>query len=357
MINELTINKIKEAASIVDVIGDFYDLKKSGVEYECKCPFHEDRHIGSFKISPKKNYAKCFSCGWQGGPIDFLMEHERLSFADALRWLGKKYSIEVEGSEQFTPRPSVPRQQVPPLPMLTLPMWMVYARQTTTDNTLIRWIKRGINWCGAQRARIDSVLKDYHVGTDRWGRTIFWQIDEQQRVRTGKMMLYQPNGHRDKDTPRNFDWVHSSLFRNPKSAYSADEYDAKPCLFGLHLLDKYKLSNIQQDICIVESEKTALLMAIAYGNSCNQVWMACGGLENLNRQKLITIIAQRRNIRLYPDRDAIDRWKIKAEQLNYNRLIVATEPVTKWWQPEDGDKADIADVVVRILNNKIKTKT
>ena len=74
MIDDATIKKIKDAASIVDVIGDFYTLRKRGVEYECKCPFHQDKHYGSFKISPKKNYAKCFSCGWQGGPVDFLMK-------------------------------------------------------------------------------------------------------------------------------------------------------------------------------------------------------------------------------------------------------------------------------------------
>ena len=118
MIDDLTIQKIKDAASIVDVIGDFYELRKRGTEYECKCPFHEDKHLGSFKISERKNYAKCFSCGWQGGPVDFLMAHERLSFVDAIRWLGKKYSIEVEGADEFQVRASKPRQQQPSLPRL-----------------------------------------------------------------------------------------------------------------------------------------------------------------------------------------------------------------------------------------------
>ena len=349
MIDDLTIQKIKDAASIVDVIGDFYKLRKSGVEYECKCPFHEDRHMGSFKISPRKNYAKCFSCGWQGGPIDFLMEHERLSFVDALRWLGKKYNIEVEGSENFQVKPSVPRQQVPPLPMLVLPDWMWQIKFGLPDeHPFYQWLK-SINWDGSQRARLYDMLTDYHIGTAKNGMVIFWQIDEAQRVRTGKMMKYKADGHRDKESPYNFDWVHAALYRDPRTGYSADKTDVKPCLFGLHLLDKYKKLQRQQ-VCIVESEKTALLMAIAYGNHPGQVWMACGGVENLNREKLKPIIEQKRDIILYPDRDGIDRWRAKAENLHYDHVQVDVKPVTEWWRPEDGEKADIADVVIRMIN-------
>ena len=353
MIDNLTIRRIKETANIVDVIGDFYELHKRGVEYECKCPFHEDRHLGSFKISERKNYAKCFSCGWQGGPIDFLMQHERLNFADALRWLGKKYSIEVEGADGFKVKPSVPRQQLPPLPMLVLPQWMVTrSEQQREDNTLVKWI-RSLNWDGCQRKRIDGVLADYHVGHAKNGMAMFWQIDERQQVRTGKMMKYKPDGHRDKEARYGFDWIHSALYRTPSSGYSPDKTDVKPCLFGLHLLEQYK----PKDVCIVESEKTALLMAIAYGNNAEQVWMACGGVSVLNREKLKPIIDRKCNIRLYPDRDGIDRWKVKAEQLYYERVALDTDPVTKWWKPEDGEKADIGDVVVRLTNNHKTYKT
>ena len=117
------------------------------------------------------------------------------------------------------------------------------------------------------------------------------------------------------------------------------------------------LTDFFTEVCIVESEKTALLMAIAYGNTCKQVWMACGGLESLNREKLNPIIRQGRHIRLYPDRDAIDRWKLKAEQLRYDRVFVDAKPVTEWWRPEDGDKADIGDVVVRMIQSRPAYKT
>ena len=357
MIDEQTIKKIKDAASIVDVIGDFYDLRKRGVEYECKCPFHADRHLGSFKISPKKNYAKCFSCGWQGGPVDFLMEHEHLSFMDAIRWLGKKYSIDVEGSDAFDVRRSKPRQQVPALPMLVLPAWMVRrCMQNVEENTLVKWI-RSNRWDEAQKSRIAKVLEQYGIGTARNGMTIFWQVDDQNRVRTGKMMLYKDDGHRDKEAAYGFDWIHSALYRDARQVYSADRTDVKTCIFGLHLLNYYTIPKVKQDVCIVESEKTALIMAIAYGNNPKQVWMACGGLGNINRDKLKPIIQQKRNIILYPDRDGVKAWKDKAKELNYDRVQVDDRPVTEWWVPEDGPKADIADVVVRLTNSKRIYKT
>lgn len=363
MIDDLTIQRIKDAASIVDVIGDFYPiethggLRRMGTEYAMPCPFHGGKHYGSFKISPRKNYAKCFSCGWQGGPIDFLMEHERLSFVDALRWLGKKYCIEVEGSDTFVVKPAIPRQQVQPLPMLTLPLWMPqHCSRNRDNNTLVKWIRSGINWDASQRGRIEEVLDAYYIGNAKTGHTMFWQIDERGIVHTGKMMLYKPDGHRNKEVRYNFDWMHAALYRDQRNEYSADKTDVKPCLFGLHLLNRYKRDQRQQ-VNIVESEKTAILMAIAYGNNPTQVWMACGGMENINRDKLKPIIEQKRDIILYPDRDGIAKWRAKAENLHYDHVIVDDTPVTKWWEPNDGEKADIADVVVRMIQNKRVYKT
>ena len=85
--------------------------------------------------------------------------------------------------------------------------------------------------------------------------------------------------------------------------------------------------------------------------------MACGGISLLTRERLKPIIDRGRRVILYPDRDGIDKWRVKAEQMHYDRLTIDTEPVTKWWKPEDGEKADIADVVVRIINNSKSMKT
>lgn len=98
MIDRITTDKIKEAAQIVDVVSDFVTLKKSGANYKGLCPFHDDR-TPSFMVSPAKNYCKCFACGKGGNPIGFIMEHEQMSYPDALRYLARKYGIQVEERE------------------------------------------------------------------------------------------------------------------------------------------------------------------------------------------------------------------------------------------------------------------
>lgn len=348
-IDDLTIRRIKEAADIVDVVSDFVTLKKRGVRYLGLCPFHDDKHLGSFVVYPKGNVFKCFKCDAKGGPVEFIMKHENLTFPDAIRWLGKKYSIETDMTDfNYTPPPLRPKPA--PLPMLALPMAMVESREPGREqNTLVNWLRTGIRWDVTQRRRIDEVLKAYHVGHARQGHTIFWQIDNDGIVHTGKMMLYRPDGHRDREARYGFDWIHSALFRDKRlPQWDEDKQEAKPTLFGLHLLDRYgKLATVN----IVESEKTALIMAIAYGNHTGQVWMACGGLEMLNRERLKPIIEQHRRIVLYPDRDGIDRWRAKMENLRYDRMHLNAEPVLNWWREEDGPKADVADVVVRIINN------
>ena len=360
-IDKFIIEKILDTAKIEEVVGDFVDLKKKGVRYLGLCPFHDDRHIGSFVVYPKGNCYKCFQCGAKGGVVDFLINHEKLSYPDAIRWLGKKYSIETDMTDfNYTPPP--PRPAPPPLQPLRLPMGMVERTEKTDGDLLVHWIKTGINWDYVQRKRISEVLNDYHVGHGKNGHTIFWQLDEMGEVRTGKMMKYRTDGHRDKTAPWNFDWIHSTLSRHwdaekqemtiePPYPYPHiyDPDKQEPCLtfFGMHLLNKYPNATVN----IVESEKTAILMAIAYGNHATQVWMACGGLEMLSRERMKPIIDQGRKVVLYPDRDGIAKWKAKAKQIGYDHIHVDTDPVLKWWRERDGDKADIADVVVRMLNN------
>lgn len=366
-IDRIIIDRILETAKIEEVVGDFIDLKKKGVRYLGLCPFHQDRHIGSFVVYPKGKCYKCFQCGAKGGVVDFLKNHEHLSFPDAIRWLGKKYNIDTD-MQDFNYTPPPPRPKPKPLQMLVLPKWLMANTLLNVErSTLVQWIRTGINWDPLQRARIDQALNDYAVGCSKQGMTVFWQMDEKGQLRTGKMMRYKADGHRDKSQGYNFDWIHSSLVRHrdPTTGrmtdeppyphpdlYNPDRQEMKSCYFGLHLLNQYKRKGIDQTVCIVESEKTALLMAIAYGNNTKQVWMACGGLENLSPEKLAPITAQGRHVILYPDRDGIDKWQAKKAQLGLLSVDVDTIPITKWWRDVDGDKADIADVIIRNLNER-----
>ena len=95
MIDRLTIERIKEAADIVDVVSEFVSLKRSGSNYKGLCPFHNDR-TPSFYVSPTRGTCHCFTCGEGGDSVGFLMKHEQLSYPEALRWLANRYGIEIE---------------------------------------------------------------------------------------------------------------------------------------------------------------------------------------------------------------------------------------------------------------------
>lgn len=98
MIDQLTINRIMDAAQIVDVVSEFVTLKRRGVNYVGLCPFHTDKKP-SFYVSPAKNICKCFACGEGGTAVHFIMKHEQLSYAEALKYLAKKYNIEIVEKE------------------------------------------------------------------------------------------------------------------------------------------------------------------------------------------------------------------------------------------------------------------
>ena len=98
MIDQPTIDRILDAAQIVDVVSDFVTLRKRGVNYVGLCPFHDDK-TPSFYVSPAKGLCKCFACGKGGNVVHFIMEHEQMSYPEALKYLAKKYGIEVKERE------------------------------------------------------------------------------------------------------------------------------------------------------------------------------------------------------------------------------------------------------------------
>lgn len=98
MIDHATIEKIKEAANIVDVVSEFVSLKKVGANYKGLCPFHNEK-TPSFYVSPARGICHCFSCGKSANPVSFIMEQEQMTYPEALRWLANKYHIEIREHE------------------------------------------------------------------------------------------------------------------------------------------------------------------------------------------------------------------------------------------------------------------
>ena len=98
MIDRETVDRIYAAANIVDIIGDYVTLKRKGVNYQACCPFHNEK-TPSFVVSPSKGVYKCFGCGKGGNAVTFLMEHENITYPEALKMVAKRYGIEVKEKE------------------------------------------------------------------------------------------------------------------------------------------------------------------------------------------------------------------------------------------------------------------
>ena len=343
------VKRITDLARIEDVVGDFVTLRKAGVNLTGLCPFHDDRTDGNFIVRPSSipearhgNTYRCFVCDHKGGPVQFLMEHERLSFPDAIRWLGKKYNEPVDDIPlNYTPPP--PRPKPAPLPVLEIPRpYVGRTMQIAGEQTIIfiEWL-RLLPWDEEQRARLQQTLWMYCVGGWKDGRVVFWQIDHNGIPRAAKLMKYLPDGHRDKQAHPG--WIYNQ--DGCRQQLEPDKHEIIKPLFGSHLLNRYQNAVIN----IVESEKTALVMANYYGDFDSQIWMACGGLKHLQLDSLQPLIDQGRTIWLWPDKDGREAWQEVCDKLGYDHCRVYTHFFDTCWTEADGDKADIADIAIRMM--------
>ena len=346
--DRITEEKIKSAANVVDVVGDFIQLRKRGVEYQGLCPFHDDKTLGNFSVNPNKGLYKCFACGAGGDAIEFLMKHERLTYGDALHYLAHKYSIPVDDDydrERWQHiKPATPRQIVEVhKDMLIMPRDVVsQTMKAQQPNIFIEWL-RSLPWTDEQRKRLEHVLWLYCVG--RWGdRVCFWQIDEEGRPRGGKLMRYGLNGKRDKDRVTGKPgWMHNQ--DGVRERCDMDHHEFRATLFGMHLLKRYPNAAIN----IVESEKTALFMTTTYGELDKNLWLACGGLEFLKVEALRPLIDQGRRVWIWPDKDGVEKWRAKVGHLCDDRFNIYTRFFDQYWIEEDGPKADVCDVQLRLM--------
>ena len=355
-ISEDVIRRVTDAARIEDVVGEFVTLRKAGVNLTGLCPFHDDKTDGNFIVRPSSipekrhgNTYRCFVCDAKGGAVQFLMKAEHMSFPDAIRWLGRKYSIDVDNAPlNWTPPP--PRPTPPPLPVLEIPRpYVGRTMEIATERTVVfvYWL-RGLPWDEEQRARLQQTLWIYCVGGWRDGRVVFWQIDHLGIPRSAKLMKYLPNGHRDKT--QHPGWIYNQ--EGVRQRLDPDKHEIIKPLFGSHLLNRYPKAVIN----IVESEKTAIIMANYYGDFDSQIWLACGGLKHLQLDSLQPLIDQGRTIWLWPDKDGRDAWQEVSDKLGYDKCRVYTHFFDTCWTDADGDKADIADIAIRMMTTGEKPR-
>lgn len=193
--------------------------------------------------------------------------------------------------------------------------------------------------------QINSIGEKYALGATKNKEIIYWQIDIKGKVRTGKIMQYDPlTGKRIKHESGAIDWVHNKL---KKTGTLPEDYNLQQCFFGEHLLGLHP----EAVVCIVESEKSALISAAIFPE---QVWLATGGIGNLTIEKCQVL--KGRNVILYPDLNAFVKWSEKAKEIQKqcnctvsvsNILEINATPLAK------AQGLDIADFIINQLKNKL----
>lgn len=209
------------------------------------------------------------SCGYHYSPRQFFHDHPT--------------------AERPKAKPCKPTPPPPPKPLCTMPMDYV-VRSHSRESEFIQWLAVVL----PDAASLKRVYDDYQLGATKKRGVIFWQIDVEQRVRSGKIMHYTADGHRT----GNPSWTHSSLIYN---RILPDDWILTQCFFGEHLL---KDSN--KTVCIVESEKTAVVCAAFYPQF---IWIATGGCGQLSPEKCRVL--RGRKVIVYPDSGKLKEWTEK----------------------------------------------
>lgn len=177
----------------------------------------------------------------------------------------------------------------------------------------------------------------YHIGTSKhWPcATVFWQIDQQGNIRSGKIMLYNPDtGRRVKELYNHISWVHTAL--------KLPDFNLNQCFFGEHLLN----TDNSKPVAIVESEKTAVIASVYFPQF---IWLAVGSLSNLSAERCKCL--SYRKVLLFPDLNGFDKWSAKAKEISHSipglRFEVSDLLEQKAMESDKSKGLDLADFLIR----------
>ncbi len=353
--------KIREV-SILDVADRLHvDYSSRGWKYRmCRCFMHDDRHP-SMWIKPQENKWRCEVCAKGGSHIDLVMEHEGLSFADACQWFVREFNIFSLNDHQRFFLPKRKNTQAPRGNCVVKHESKEFGIISDEYLTLCRGTRN--TFCHSLVAnkvltaqQMEHAAEAYKLGTTNDGGVIFWQIDEKQRVRDGKIMFYQEDCHRCK--MRKPSWVSYRLIRKGELPH---DWKGKHCLFGLHLVtgrnDNYDYHADEEGkvIAIVESEKTAIICSEIF--PCSQerkpiTWLATGGMSNLSIDMLAPLVGYK--VIIFPDTDTegktYKQWREiakEAQQVLHHAFYVSDILEREATMEEKERKIDIADFLLR----------
>jgi hypothetical protein len=220
----------------------------------------------------------------------------------------------------YTPTIHLIPKQLPPTDYIPEAMM---ERTLTADNAFLRWLNGYFS-----PEDVAQAIERYRIGDAKNDRTIFWQIDREGRIRTGKIMAYDPNtGHRVKDVENSIDWVH----RHVKKPYQLSQ-----CLYGLHLIDEEK------PIAVVESEKSAVIASLVIPS---YTWAATGGKENIRLLEELNGY----DVTLFPDLGGFDKWYSFAATHGF-KISKLLETIATDEERKEG--LDIADYIIKQIEDE-----
>ena len=251
------------------------------------------------------------NCGYHYTPKQYFQDHN--------------ISFDIPQPKAYKPRPVTPQQK--PVSFIPIEVFKASLKAHETNH----FVQFLIDLFGVEVA--SELVSRYFIATSKhWnGATVFWQIDTHGKVRTGKIMLYNPTtGKRVKEPFNHINWVHKAIKQL--------EFELKQCLFGEHLLiDKTK------PVAIVESEKTAVIASVYLPQF---IWVAVGSLTNLNAEKCS--ILKGRTVTLFPDLNGFDKWSSKAKELSHLANFTVSDLLErKATEAERKQGFDLADYLTK----------
>lgn len=292
-----------------------YSLSKKGKHI---CPSCEKKRFVLYidnetGISLHSTVGRCDredSCGYHYTPKQYFHDHN-ISF----------------DKKEFTPVKPQPPKAVGTIPFR-------YVEKSASYNSgFVRFLCEILN-CDA----IEQLVENYAIGATQSNDVIFWQIDISGKVRTGKIMKYNPETGKRIHETNGINWVHSQL---KKQNVLLQDFNLVQCLFGEHLLKIYPTKGI----ALVESEKTAVISSVLLPN---YIWLATGGKSQLSIDKLQVL--KGREVVMFPDAGAFDLWSEKAKELQAFCKVSVSDLAERIASDEDKKNGiDIADLFIRQL--------
>ena len=276
------------------------------------------------------------SCGYHFTPKQYFQDHPECRTSDAFSFDGQKRNAKSR---------STPTKPLKPTGIGYVPIHYMEKSKSVQSN-FFRFLSTLLgNYYGSKSQEVlNRLLDEYCLGATRDGAVIFWQIDKNSNVRTGKVMQYNPeDGHRIKtEQGAAINWIHSIL---KKQKVLPEDWQLSQCLFGEHLLSLHP----DKVVVLVESEKSAIIGSAIFPD---YVWLATGGKSQMKEDKLRVL--SERTVLLFPDADGYAEWKQRAESMTYCKAIVS-DLIEKHATPKQkADHIDIADwIIFQIQEGKL----